>query len=127
MQKSNKTLVSLIAVFLLFGVGCSTIAPGNDPIVVRAEQTVKAAVTVIDSFLKFEYDNRMVLATSRPEIKLFADKLRLEAPSAIREARVLTKTYKNGKTIQNQLVLDNSLNKLIQIQANINSFGVLVP
>ena len=64
MEKLNKTLTApLLAVVFLLG-GCATLQKGADPLAVNAERAETVMLTVVDGFLKYEYDNR----ASAPDI-----------------------------------------------------------
>lgn len=89
-------LVAAATVFYMSMVGgCSTIAPGHDPFVVRAEQTTEIAFDLLDTFLRWEYAHRKTLP---PEVTEAAERIREKAPDAIRIARELTRAYKRNRT-----------------------------
>lgn len=90
---------------------CAGIKPGNDPVVVRAEQVTKASMATIDTFLKYEYDNRLLLQIADPKIKAAADAMRVQAPQVFMSARTLTKAYKANRTAENKA----SLNTLVAV------------
>jgi hypothetical protein len=92
-------VVIFAAMIPLFS-GCKLL-PGQDPLLVRAEQSVRFAYAATDSFVKFEYDNRM----QYPQLKPLADKIRMYAPMALASAREATKAYKASKTALNADVL----------------------
>ena len=71
--------------------GCVAPDPGQDPVVIRAEQATKGTFDLFDQFLRWEDSNRAVVPT---EVHKFADRLRDEGPAAIRTVRSATKTYK---------------------------------
>jgi hypothetical protein len=100
-------IVSLLAAtFLgLSTVGCSTVSPGNDPVVVNAERTVALALETFDVFLLWEYDHREALAPV-PEIRKVADKIRLGGQHWLASARILTKAYKENRTEENKVNLN---------------------
>ncbi len=85
-------------VFLLLLAGCSALAPGADPVVVRAEQTAGAAKKTLDNFFQFERANRDSLWKLDHGIKHTADILRVRAPASIKALRAATKTYKAVKS-----------------------------
>lgn len=91
--------VIFAAVFSLFS-GCRLL-PGQDPLVVRAEQSIRFALVACDSFVKFEYEHRQ----EYPALKPIADKIRQYAPMAISNAWEATKAYKKSKTAPNADVL----------------------
>lgn len=85
-------------------VGCSTIAPGNDPVVVRAEQATTSAFDVVDAFLLWEHNHPVP-----DNIHAFAEKLRTEAPGWFATARALTKAYKANRTPEKKAALGTAL------------------
>lgn len=92
-------VVIFAAVFPLFA-GCKLL-PGQDPLLVRAEQSVRFALAATDSFVKFEYEHRQ----EYPALKPVADRIRQYAPMAISSAWEATKSYKRSKTAVNADVL----------------------
>lgn len=123
-QKLHNYIALLCASFIL--VGCVTVAPGNDPLVVRAEQTTKIAVSLFDSFLKYEYQNRTLLAKVDVEIKKQADNIRANAPKWIEDARVLTKAYKFNRTPENKANLLTVLSVLDSALTIVNNYTKII-
>lgn len=91
-----------LAILLLFVVGCATVDPNADPVVVNAERVASMSADTIDTFLHWEYQNR---ATLPDEIKAVAQATRLNAPKAILSLRALTKAYKRNRTAENKATL----------------------
>jgi len=91
-----KTLLSLSLV--VFSIGCAGIKPGNDKLIVRAEQTRAAAAETFNSFVVFEYTNREALWKSSKDIKHTADYVRAYGKPAIEE---LTKSIETYKVLRN--------------------------
>ena len=92
-----KQMHKLLAIALLAGLiplfsGCRLLK-GQDPLLVRAEQSIRFAYVAIDSFLKFEYDNRAQF----PQLKPMADKLREHSPFVLQQALAATKAYKKSR------------------------------
>lgn len=110
-MKTNIQNLALLVLLSAFAAGCAAIKPGNDPVVVRAEQATRSAMATIDTFLKYEYDNRMLLQIADLNIKVAADKMRVMAPQALASARNLTKTYKEHRTAENKA----SMNTIISV------------
>lgn len=84
--------------------GCEAVAPHNDALVVRAEQTAAQAFAVTDAFLAWEKAN-----PTSAEVHQFAEGLRKQAPSTLRALRACTKAYKNGRTDDNRVTLETVL------------------
>lgn len=96
---------------VLLGSGCSAIAPGNDALVVNAERTTTLAVDTFDLFVKWEHDNRAVLAKV-PQIRKAADRIRTQAPTWLSTARSMTKAYKANRTLENKANLETAITLL---------------
>ena len=109
-MKHTKTL-ALIGCLLILN-GCATILPGNDPVVVRAEQTLKSSVTIMHSFLTYEEKNRIVLLQTQPEVNIVAEKIRREAPPIIQSVKMRIRDYKANKNVQNKQFMDVMINVL---------------
>lgn len=56
--------------------GCSAIKAGNDPFVVRVEQSQKIGFTTVDTFLKIDDANRGFFRTNAAPAHAFAESLR---------------------------------------------------
>jgi hypothetical protein len=104
--------------------GCSSVAPGNDPAVVRAQQTIVATYDLAASFLSWEEENRAIVGE---DVQEFADKLREEFPPLNRSARKLLKTYKANRTEQNKANLDTALKTLEALKGQVRSYFTLPP
>jgi hypothetical protein len=104
-------LAALPFAIALLGTGCSSIAPGNDALVVNAERTTTLAVDTFDLFVKWEYDNRVVLSKV-PEIRKAADHIRTNGPTWLTTARNLTKAYKSNRTLENKANLETAITVL---------------
>jgi hypothetical protein len=89
---------------ILFLNGCA-ILPGNDPLVVRAEQAARIGYATVDAFLRFEFENRKTY----PGLKHKADILREHAPKALEKLREATKAYKARKAQDTESALALSL------------------
>ena len=107
---------AVAALGLLLGgsllVGCGTVAPGSDAVVVRAEQTIEAAFEVVDSFLLWEHQT----PDAPVEVKRAANELRVGFPASHRAAVALVKTYKTSKTPENKADLETILEVLRSAQ-----------
>jgi hypothetical protein len=88
--------------------GCATIQPGNDPVVVNAERTTQLALDVFDTFLRWEYDNRLTLSAT-PEVRKAADHIRANGQDWLVTARTMTKAYKQNRTAQNKANLETAI------------------
>lgn len=98
--------------------GCSTVAEGHDPIVVRAEQVADLSFEVLDAFVTLEENNRAYLRTVSPEIEKAANTIRRDGRAALEGLRDATRTYKTNRTPENKANLDTwiaTVEKLRQI------------
>jgi hypothetical protein len=76
-----KIILAFIATVGICAVGalitaCSSVVPGSDPLVVRAQQTETIAYSAFDTFLKFDNANRAYIASNAPAVHAFAETLR---------------------------------------------------
>lgn len=101
-------------------VSCSTILPGNDPVVVRAEQTTQLAYDTFQTFTKYEYNNRATLERLNPKIESYANVIRRNEKKWLQTARAETMAYKNNRT-NGHANLDTAIAVL---QEAINQIGV---
>jgi hypothetical protein len=65
-----------MAIGAAFIAGCSTIAPGADPLIVRTEQTETFATNTFNTFLTLEWENQAFVLANAPYIHTFAESLR---------------------------------------------------
>lgn len=83
-------LLILVCVLLT---GCACLAPGQDPLTVRAEQATRMLYVTTDKFLEWEYKNRAQVAYLKP----VADKLRRTVPGVLAVCRDALRAYKATK------------------------------
>jgi hypothetical protein len=111
-MKKILLILALLCAPLTFTVtqtGCAVLAPNQDALVVRAEQSVQVALEAFDAFLLWEKSNREVLRARAPQIKVAADRIRVSGPQWLTTARTLTKAYKSNRTVENKANLETSL------------------
>jgi len=101
-------LLTVLAV-LLAPVGCATVDPNADPIVVNAERLTGIALDTFDTFLKIEYENRDRLLAINKEIHEAAEFFRHNAVEWLSTARALTKAYKSNRSPQNKANLETAV------------------
>lgn len=100
-----------IAIFLqlfvlsFFLSGCGSLQPGADPVVVNAERVTAIALDVMDSFLKFEHQNRATLERISPDIHKVAENIRRNGKKWLESARALTVAYKANRSDENKFQL----------------------
>lgn len=86
---------ALSAIFLVLALGaCATLAPGADPIVVRTEQGLEAALAVYDAGMVWCKANPQHLT---PEAAKVAETIRTGFPPAYRSLDSALQLYKAGK------------------------------
>lgn len=83
-----------LSLSLILAVGCSSIAPGNSKLVVRAEQARAAATETFDTYVQYEYSNRPALWKTSPQFKNFADLIRAYGKPAIEQLTEAIDGYK---------------------------------
>src|SRR5688572_9560710 len=97
-------LVQFFCLTTLF-TGCSSILPGNDPVVVNAERTTAIALDTFDTFLKFEYENKESLEKISKDIHKVAETIRKNGKDWLVSARTLTVSYKKNRSPENKFQL----------------------
>lgn len=123
MKQNIQTLMLLAA---LVATSCSSILPGNDPVVVNAERTTQLALETFDGFVSWEYTNREQLARF-PQIRELADRIRLEAPLWLMSARALTKAYKQNRTDEGKANLETIVSVLTAAVNEASTYLSAVP
>ena len=84
-----------LALFLVVGMaGCATLAPGEDPIVVRTEQTLEASLAVYDAGMTWCKANPQHLTPAAAQV---AEAIRTGFPPAYRSLDSALQLYKAGK------------------------------
>lgn len=84
-----------LALFLVVGMaGCATLAPGEDPIVVRTEQTLEASLAVYDAGMTWCKANPQHLTPAAAQV---AETIRTAFPPAYRSLDSALQLYKAGK------------------------------
>ena len=79
----KRAIAIAVAVWLA---GCSTIAPGNNPLIVRCEQTQKVATATFQAVVEVDNVNRAFWQTNAPGFHRFCEWLR--APMIVGETNV---------------------------------------
>lgn len=98
--------------------GAFTVAPGADPVVVTAEQSISTAWNVVNTFVEFELAHRSSVG---PDVTAIADTIRREAPDKFRLARSLMASYKNNRTAENKANLDTALAVVLELSAKVQT------
>lgn len=106
-QAGVKALMLVFALTLLSG--CSSILPGNDPLVVRAEQTEKTAISTFKAFVHIEAANREFLRKLDPNIKVVADKVRSDSTNWVMSLDRVVLAYKHNRSESNNVNVATAL------------------
>lgn len=106
-------LLSLLALLTLSN-GCKSILPGNDPVVVRAQQTEQIAFTTFDTYVHIEDKYRSTLWAVSHDFKRVADKIRIGAPGWFKSFDAVLDAYKANRTSDNKANLAAGLAALEQ-------------
>lgn len=95
----------LVIILAAFGIGCASILPGSDPLVVRAEQGLKAADATFNTYVQVEYANRDLLKKVDIKFETVADKIRVGWTNWVVVLDKALLSYKHAKTPENQAAL----------------------
>lgn len=130
--------ISLMVVAMLAGwSGCSTLAPGADPVEVRAEQVEGLFADTADLFLKLEYENIDYCRTNLPDVHKAAEFLRQPVTlgtnvwprdiAMVQSFDATRRAYKSNRTSENKASLIAGLSALEealrQIQSQVAQLG----
>ena len=130
------TLTLLLAAPLIY-TGCGTLDPAGvyqgDKVLYEADMTISTSYDVVHSFVLWEYTNRATLKTM-PQVKEYADYLRLNYPLWHRAAISARSVYTSSKSTANanalQLtlaVLRNAMTQAQQWMANGSTSAPIIP
>lgn len=97
MRRYSVRAAALLAVVVLV-VGCASVAPGSDPILVRGEQSLSVSFAILDSFVRVEYNNRSLVQAKAPQLSALAEQIRRNAPALLRTATQAVDMYRALKT-----------------------------
>jgi hypothetical protein len=83
------------AVLVLFVLGCASVAPGNDPVVVHAERVLIAAPGIYDSGMTWAEKNKATIPVGTLAV---LEGIRKDFPPAYRTADAALQLYKAAKS-----------------------------
>lgn len=114
-MKQLKLIGPLFALVLL--TACAALDKGADPLVVRAEQSIRVGFDTLDVFLHLDQANRQLWTAMLPDVHQFAEHLRepVGTPPTARgiawiESATRTKdAYKRNRTPENKVNLITAL------------------
>lgn len=125
MNKIKSSLLVVIASALLW-VGCNTVQPGSDPILVRTQQVETASKSTFELLMKIDSIDRGFWRTNAPAFHNFVEDLRTLTPykgkevrrwrAALLDVNDVKLAYQQGKADSNALfsvtyALETALNK----------------
>ena len=103
-------IIPLLLVCSVLSSGCTApILPGNDPVVVRAEQARTVAADTFQAFVKLEYLNRPALKVISPDFARIADLVRDRSDGWIQSLTRVLAAYKANRTAENRASLTAGL------------------
>jgi hypothetical protein len=100
---------------------CSTLQPGNDPVVVRAEQTQTISKDTLDAFVTYERNNDSTLRALNPAIHTYANYVRAHGQQWLRTLQAEKLAYKNNRTAENKA---NLLTAVAVLQEAVKQIGI---
>jgi len=109
MKKLNQSCNVAITLVALFVVSCSTIAPGSDPVVVRAQQTIQQAKTTMNAFVTLEDQYSVQLKKINPSIHTAAENIRAHGQQWLTDGFSAIEAYRVSK---DQTALNRALGVL---------------
>ena len=95
-MKRLKAPAAVVALAVIL-VACSTVAPGQDPILVRAQQTYSVALDSFDLLFNLENDNKALIEEKLPGTHAVVDKIKVQAKVALPALLSAIDTYKVNK------------------------------
>lgn len=108
-----------LAATMLYSSSCASVAPGADPIEVRAEQTIAVASDTFDELLKLEYQNVELVRSNAPAVHRFCEYMRQPVVlgtntwprdiAIIESATTVRKVYKANRNAANRASLISGL------------------
>lgn len=112
-KTKDPLLVLILVLFAVAFSGCQThLTPGgaykDDKVLYETDKTIVTTYAALDSFLKWEHDNRATLSKF-PEIRKVADEIRDNAPRWMQSAMNLREAYAAAPSQQSRDALYKSL------------------
>lgn len=104
-MKNKLKYINIIGLLFAAGlfIGCATLQPGADPLVVRAEQVETVAQSAFDTVVILDNSNRAFWLTNAPAFHQFCEWLRtpvtIESTNSMRRGLAMVKLVDNAKLI----------------------------
>lgn len=108
-------LIALLVLVALAGCAAAPVAPGHDPVVVRAEQAAQIALASYEAAINFDHDNLTLMKDHAPAAHQQVQRLRREFPSAFREFRTATGIYKQTRTAGDASTVEAKLQRVEEL------------
>ena len=120
--RRQASILWILPVVILAGIlsGCCILKPGQDPLVVRSEQAMRALYVTTDTFLEWEYKHRAQVAYLKP----VADKLRRHVPGVLAVAADALRAYKANKSPENKATLTAAMAPVDELLAESQAMAV---
>lgn len=114
------TLAALSVALLLLTAGCSgfTVAPGADPVVVHAEQSLSVSRDALDAFVQYDYAHRKDVPAN---VHAAAEAIRREAPAKFRAAAAILDAYQANRSPENLATLNTYVSALEELAKQANA------
>jgi hypothetical protein len=135
-QHPASSLVALLlALSLVLGfTGCAHVADGEDPFVVRTEQTIDGAFATVDAFVAHEHQFRDWYRENAPQVHAFAEtelrrkiqptgERRFEALT--RNARGALETYKVSVSAENATAVNVAVDVLTDLATRAATYQLI--
>lgn len=99
----------LVPLILILMAGCSTVAPGSDPILVNAQRTAQSAHQTFDLLFKVERENEAYVKRYAPSVHDGVNAIRRQAPQAEDNLWEAIEAYRTNRTAENKASLNTYL------------------
>lgn len=120
----------LLVPLLIALASCATVAPGNDPVLVGAQQTISAAQNTFALIEKTEYEVYPSFKSADPEsaakVRTFVNTLRANQKHWLSTAFSLQETYRTNRSSENKANLQTALAVLADAIAKSNEYLALM-
>lgn len=111
---------------LLLLASCASILPGNDPVVVRAEQATIIAKDTFNLVEKLDFDAypafKLADARAAGQERTFVNTLRHNDQTWLASARTATAAYKGNRSAENKANLDTAIAVLSAATSEANKY-----
>ena len=106
MHKYTKTILTLLCAFTI---GCASILPGNDPVVVHGEQTYQLAFDTFNTLFALDVTNRALELQYAPKVHSAINDLKPNAKLALANVHAAIEAYKYNRSADNKATLTTYL------------------